>query len=520
MAILMLSAIILAGCSRNSVQSPDVPSVSPTAGEMNTSGEYAALFTYPLTQKAYEYFLAVLAIPRGSHNEQAISDYLVAFAQERGLEVVQDQSLNVLIKKPGSSGREDEDAVILQAHMDMVCEKNNGVDHDFTKDPIIPAIDGDWIYAEETTLGADNACGVSILLALLDSDDLSHPPIEALITTNEEDGMTGAAEFDVSLLSGKRFINVDSEWEYLFVVSCAGSIFTEVKLPAEYADIPPDLTAYTLSVAGLVGGHSGIDIARGHANANILMGRLLEALGDEGSLICDITGGSAKNAIPRECTATVLFPESAYDDIASLAERMKAEFMAEFPDDTGMSVTFEKAREQTRIMTADTVNALIACILKTPNGVISMSPDMEGLVQTSSNLGVIVTEENVITMQSFSRSSVNSELEQAAAEIRELAESYGGTAVSELSNPVWEYKADSPLRSKMAEVFVEVYGTEPSVEAIHAGLECGAFIDRMPDCDFISIGPDIESAHSPDERMRLSSYDRTCNYIVRLLERL
>lgn len=412
---------ISAGYDKNNVQPADDKTANPTTAMTHDTSEYEKLFTYTITHTAYKYFLEVSAIPRGSHNEQAISDYLVTFAQERGLEVVQDEALNVLIKKSGSSGRENEEAVILQAHMDMVCEKNTGVNHDFTKDSINPIIDGDWIYAKGTTLGADNACGVSILLAILDSLELSHPPIEALITTNEEDGMTGAMAFDVSLLSGKKFINFDSEWEYVFVVSCVGSISTRVQLLAEYTNATSSLSAYILSIKGLVGGHSGIDIDKGHANANILMGRLLEVIRDEGVEISEIFGGFAKNAIPRECTATILFCESDYDNIASLVDKMKADFIAEFSSDADMSVTLEKTEEQTNIMTADTVNALITCILKTPNGVISVSTDIKGQVQTSSNLGVIVTKEDAIMMQSFTRSSVNEELEATASKICELA---------------------------------------------------------------------------------------------------
>ncbi|MCL1941637.1 MAG: M20/M25/M40 family metallo-hydrolase, partial [Synergistaceae bacterium] len=282
------------------------------------------------TERAYEYFLELLSVPRGSGNEKAASDHLMAFAKSNSLDAVQDSALNVLIRKPGSPGRENETPVILQAHMDIVCEKNEDVAHDFLKDPIIPVIDGEWIGASGTTLGADNGAGISIIMAVLAAVDLSHPPIEAVITTEEETGMGGAGNFDASLLAGKRFINLDSEGEGVLTVSCAGSAKVVMTIPAELEPAPEGSLTYKMKVKGLTGGHSGVDIDKGRANANILMARLLDALDDGTVYVTDIGGGSRANAIPRECTARISFDGAGLDKVKSIVARAETEFKAEY----------------------------------------------------------------------------------------------------------------------------------------------------------------------------------------------
>ena len=473
-----------------------------------------------LADTAFAYFLEISKIPRGSGNEKAVSDYLKSFGEERGFETVQDDYLNILIKKPGSKGRENEPPVILQAHMDMVCEKNQGSEHDFLKDPIIPVTDGDWVKANGTTLGADNGAGLAMILAVLDLKNISHPPIEAVITTEEETTSAGVIGFDASLLSGRRLINIDSEEEGIFTVSSAAGTVADITIPIKTEAVPAGFTSYKLTVKGLTGGHSGTDIHKNLANANILMGRLLKALNNV--YVSSINGGSARNAIPRECTAVISLND--LDLVKALVEKMELNFKSEFALDVNLTITLEETAHAADALSGDSLESVLDGILKMPNGALVMSPDIDGLVQTSNNLGVIVTnaDEKAIILMCFVRSSSLSDLKDIEDSIQSLAGSLGVGVKAEIENiaPAWPYKADSPLRDKMAEIFKEMYGEEPLIEAVHAGLECADFALKMPDCDIISIGPDISGAHSPDERLSLPSFYRTFDFLVRVLEQI
>lgn len=471
-----------------------------------------------IKENAYEYFCEILSIPHGSGNEQEISDYLVTFAKEHDLEVIQDDFLNILIKKNGSKGREDESPIILQAHMDMVCEKNNNVNHNFLTDPIIPIIDGDWVSADGTTLGADDASGLSILLAVLMSDDLSHPPIEAVITTGEETGMTGAVNFNTSLLKGNRLINLDSEEEGVFTVSCASTCEVNVLIPAKYENISEEFITYSLTISGLTGGHSGLDINKNRANANVLIARLLEKMKDIEFYVSDINGGSQKNAIPRECTTIISFKTDDFDNVNIIIAEAEALFKSEYPFDEGLTITFEKVEMQDNVMTDVTSKKLVEAILNILNGVQSMSPNIEGLVQTSNNLGVVTTSDESIKLTYFLRSSLNTEQEQILDEIQQLGNSINANVNIDKQSPAWEYKEDSPLRDTMSKVHEQLYKKQPAISAIHAGLECAVFSETMEDCDLISIGVDIIDGHSPNERMSISSYNRMCVFLIKILE--
>ncbi|MCL2086295.1 MAG: aminoacyl-histidine dipeptidase [Oscillospiraceae bacterium] len=470
-------------------------------------------------ESAYAYFVEISQIPRTSGNEQAISDYLKAFGEERDFETVQDEWLNVLIKKPGSPGREDESPIILQAHMDMVGEKNNDVEHDFLTDPIVPVIDGDWVTAEKkTNLGADNGVGLAMMLAILDANGLSHPPIEALITVEEETTAIGAIEFDVTLLLGNRMINVDSTDEGHFVVSSASGTTAVISIPIETTALSEDFTTYELTVKGLNGGHSGDDINKGFANANVLMGKLLEELNATEFYLTEINGGSAHNAIPRESAAVISLNDLS--TVEPIIGEMQAAFIAEYPVETALSITLTETETAESVMTADSMQKVITGITQMPNGVQTMSADIEGLVQTSNNLGVIATEDGKVILTAFARSSLPQEEEELIDSLNSLAASINAEAEIEKSVPAWPYKADSPLQETMVEVYTAMYGTAPIVEAIHAGLETAEFALKMPDCDIISIGPDIQNYHSPDEKFSLSSFNRTCDFLVSVLEAL
>jgi len=474
-------------------------------------------FENAIAKNAYRFFCEMLKIPHGSGNEKALSDYLMAFAKKRGLDAVQDESLNVLIRKHGGIGRENEPPVILQAHMDMVCEKNEGGKHDFLKDPITLIFNDDWVKAVGSTLGADNAAGLSLIMAVLASN-LSHPPIEALITAEEETTMGGACRFDASRLRGKRFINLDSETEGVFTVSSASASDISISIPVEYEPVPEGFTAYKLMVRGLTGGHSGIDINKGRANANVLAARLLSRL--EKVRAARIDGGSQKNAIPRECTAVISFDKSLLTEVIAVVEQMQEELKTEYPFDKGLTITIRQTAPFQNVMSFDSQQTVISGLLLAPDGAQSMSPHIEGLVHTSNNIGVVRTEGKVVKLTTFFRSSDIAGRDLGIKSLKWHMEALGADVEVKDQSPPWEYRENSPLRDTMKAVFQEFYGKDPKTAAVHAGLECAIFAEKIPEGDFISIGVDITGAHSPDEKMSISSFDRTGGFLVRVLGNL
>jgi len=486
--------------------------------------------------EVYNYFCDLCKIPHGSTCEKAISDYLADFAKKNQLEFVQDKWMNVLIRKPGSKGRENEPPVILQAHMDMVCEKNEGVEHDFLKDPIIPVVEGDLVRAKGTTLGADDGFGVALIMTILAANNLSHPPVEALITVEEELGCSGAVNFDVSLLKGKRFINLDGGDEDLFVVGCAGGAVIDIKIPVEYGNAAESCVSYKLMIKGLTGGHSGVDIDKGRGNANILMADLLNKLFDENIHLADINGGSKMNAIPRECSAVICFAESCLERIKLIVSQTEALFKTRYPDDPDLIITLAKTNAAYTVIDRSSLRKMIDIMLKIPSGVLTLSPDMgsvnsdnasgswmrrERLVQTSSNPGIITCGNGTLTLNNFLRSSNFADMELVIEKMKLLAEHSGAAMNLTERFPTWEYKADSPLRDKMISVYRDMYGKDPVVAAVHGGLECSVFAEKMPGADFAAAGgPNIIGAHSPDEQMSLSSLNRIYDFLVRVLKKL
>ena len=482
-----------------------------------------------IADKALEYFYEISKIPRGSDNEQAISDYLVAFAEENGLMAVQDKARNVLITKPGSVGREDEPPVILQAHLDMVCEKNTDSNHNFLTDPIIPIIDGDWLMADGTTLGADNGSGLAIIMAVLAAADLSHPPIEAIMTANEDGGTgPGASEFNTSQLEGKRFINLDSEEYGALTVCCGGTAGSQATIREEYAAMPQGYTAYALAVNGLAGGHSAVDIDKDRANAIIVMACVLNALDDNTISLISIKGGTVINAIPRDCVAVIAFAESDLPKNQSVITQIETALKTDYPGEN-ITLTLEKTEAPPNIMTHDTMRKVINLIVTTPNGVLAMSPDFAGLVRTSSNIGLIDTVSDLefqegkiqVTVSKMLRSASVEELDFLIKEIDNEAKR-AGALLSEgsMGASPWQYQEDSPLRNTMTTIYTDMFGEAPVITGAPGYLECGIFAEKMPDCDFIAIGPTIENAHSPSERMNLPSFKKTCSYLVKVLEAL
>lgn len=471
----------------------------------------------------FKYFEEISKIPRGSGNEKAISDYLVAFAKNHNLEVIQDEALNVIIKKKATKGYENAPVVILQGHMDMVCEKNSEKDHDFYKDPINLIIDGDFIKADGTTLGADNGIAVAMSLAILASDNIEHPPIEVLITTEEETGMGGASSVRKEDLSGKILINIDSEEEGELLCSCAGGVRNKLRLTIELEPKKQGFVPYKVAVSGLKGGHSGTEINKGRANSNKLIGRVLNHINSQIEMyISEINGGAKANAIPRESEAIIYIREGNESTLCDSVEKMKNAFKDEFRvSDPSINVEVEKLEDKHyRMFSRALTDKIISILMLIPQGVQSMSMDIEGLVQSSTNLGVVATTDDEVTFESSIRSSVKSLKESIVAEIEALAKVVEACMTLQGDYPAWEYKENSYIRDIFQKVYEDMYGKEPKVTAIHAGLECGILKDILGDIDMISFGPNIYDAHTPEERLSISSTKRTYEYLLQVLKNI
>lgn len=473
--------------------------------------------------KVFKYFEEISQIPRGSGNEKAISDYLVNFAKERNLDVIQDEAYNVVIKKSATSGYENAEGVIIQCHMDMVNEKNNDTVHDFTKDPIKLIVEGDIIKADGTTLGADNGIAVAMSLALLDSNEYKHPKLCVVITTEEETGMGGAFALDGKHIEGnKYFLNIDSDKEGMFIVSCAGGIRQIVELNTEHINLPSNYETYTIKVRGLNGGHSGIEIGKGLANSNVLMGRVLyEAFNKYDILISKISGGLKDNAIPREADAIININSDDIQAVEKLVIEADEMFRKEFrSSESNLSISIEKANKEEKTFTKEVTNKIIAATMLIPNGVHAMSLDIQGLVETSNNLGVIVTEKDKVIFTSATRSSVISRKHFLQNQVKQVAALIGANYLEYGDYPGWAYEPSSVLRDKCMKLYSEMYNTSAEYEAIHAGLECGLFSEKVKGLDIISFGPNMTGQHTPEEKLSISSTDRVWKFLIKLLEDL
>lgn len=471
----------------------------------------------------FKYFEEISRIPRGSGNEKDISNYLVEFAKEHNLEVIQDEALNVIIKKDATKGYENAPTVILQGHMDMVCEKNNGTEHNFEKDPIKLKVEGDFIKATGTTLGADNGIAVAYCLAILASNDIEHPAIEVLVTTEEETGMGGASSVKGENLSGKILINIDSEEEGELLSSCAGGVRNKVSIKLELETAQEGFIPYKVIVKGLKGGHSGMDIDKGRGNSNKIIGRVLNDINSQMELyIAAINGGAKMNAIPREAEAIILIEEKSENTLNNIInkwqETLKNELRA---SDPGITVKLEEMDIKIdKTFSKELTDKVIAVLMLMPQGIQTMSMDIKGLVQSSTNLGVVITEENKITFESAIRSSVKTLKDSIVKEIESICKIIGATMNLESDYPAWEYREDSYIREVFKNVHKDMYGSEPKVTAIHAGLECGILKDILGDIDMISFGPNMYDVHTPEERLSISSTERTYKYFLEVLKQI
>ena len=476
-----------------------------------------AVISHLEPQSVFSFFEQICAIPHGSYHTTQISNWLVKFAEDRGLEHYQDEAENVIIIKPATPGYENGEPVILQGHIDMVCQKTAECTKDMEKDGLDLILDGDIITADGTTLGADDGIAVAMTLAVLDSDTIKHPRIEAVFTTDEEVGLDGAAALDPKHLTAKRFMNIDSEEEGVFTVSCAGGATAALTFGVEREDFAG--TTLTIDVAHLIGGHSGQEIHKGRANADILLGRLLYAASKKAALrIVTVSGGLKDNAIPTDAQAVIVTDnaEAVKAVVAELGQAMAAEYSTVDPK---ITVTASEAGAG-RPMTAESTRRIITFLVTTPNGVQAMSADIEGLVQTSLNLGILATKDEAVEASYSVRSCIESQKEMLLDRLECLCTDLGGSMKIFGAYPGWAYSKESPLRDLLVDVFRDQYGHEPQIVAIHAGLECGLFAGKMPGLDCISFGPDLHDVHTPRETMSVSSTQRVWKMLVEALARM
>ena len=465
----------------------------------------------------FGFFEDISRIPHGSDNTKQLSDWIVAFATERNLEHYQDEMNNVIIVKEPSAGYEASEPVILQGHIDMVCNKDESCDKDMAECGLDLAVDGDLIYAEGTTLGGDDGIAVAYMLAILDDESLAHPRVECVFTTDEETGLYGAEAIDVSSLKGRRFINIDSENEGILTAGCAGGATAIASLPVHRAAYEGG--AFKVKISGLRGGHSGLEINMGQENALKVLGRLLYELQEEADArIAVIGGGMADNVIPTSAEAVIVSPSA--DKVQSVCDKYRDIFAHEFKMDPDFALSLEATECDELPMDDETCRKLIAYLIGAPNGIEKMTVGIEGLPQTSLNLGILEIRGDSAEYMFCIRSAVDSECEMLVRRLKSQIEALGGSIKIEGWYPGWEYSAESPLRDLVCQVYKEQTGKDMVIEAIHAGLECGFFAGKMPGLDCISIGPDLNDVHTPKETMSISSVARTWELVKEVLSRM
>jgi dipeptidase D len=470
-------------------------------------------------KKVFEYFESLCNIPHGSYNCKAVSDYCVQFAKDRGLEWIQDDAYNVIIKKSASSNYKGDSTLILQGHLDMVCQKTTESTIDFEKDPLDLHIDGDFLFAKGTSLGGDDGIAVAYALAVLDDDTLKHPNLEVVFTTEEEVGMLGASALDISSLKAKYLLNIDSEEEGILIASCAGGNVTKAVIPVQYQSENGDL--YELTIQGLLGGHSGTEIDKNHANSHKLLGEVLSVLNQKNGKIVSLGGNEDQkdNAIPSYSYVSFLA-----DDVAVFKEEashLKEMWEAAYDEsEDGICVSIEsKAQDiNTKVLTKESAECLERFLKNSINGVQTMSADMEGLVESSLNLGIIHINDTEFTATFGVRSSVASLMDTMFEIEQKVTESCGGTLERLSEYPEWEYRKDSLLREQFVKAYKELFGQDMKVEAIHAGLECSILGAKIPDLDMVAFGPDIFDIHTVKERLSISSTKRVWELLLKIIE--
>lgn len=469
-------------------------------------------------KEVFSYFEEICSIPHASYHEEKISNYCVEFAKQHNLTYYQDNLNNVIIVKDATPGYEEEEPVILQGHLDMVCEKEPGCSINFDTDGIKLKVEDGYITADGTTLGGDDGIAVAYALAILASDTIVHPRLEVVLTVSEEVGMEGASGIDVSMLKGRRLLNLDSEEEGIFLAGCAGGASILCSLPVRR--MPAAGSAVRITAAGLNGGHSGVEINKGRANANTLMGRVLIELSHQINFkLAAFEGGRKDNAIPRECSVTLYMEERDIDTAKQAIANIQKDIANEYAlTDSNIKFKAEIATQLPADMLDEvSTRQAILFVNALPNGIQAMSADVEGLVETSLNMGVLYLDEKEIKLHFAVRSSVRSAKDALINKLTYLTQGLGGSTQISGTYPAWEYKRNSALREKMVAVYEKMYGKKPAIEAIHAGVECGLLSAKLPGLDCISIGPDMEAVHTTEEKLSIESTNRVWEYLLEVL---
>ena len=465
-------------------------------------------------------FYELTRIPRPSKKEKRAAEFVRKFGERLKLKTIVDDTGNVIIKKPATPGMENRKGIILQAHLDMVPQKNSDKKHDFENDPIEAYIDGDWVKAKGTTLGSDNGIGVAATLAVLEATNLKHGPLEALFTVDEETGMTGAFNLKPGLLEGKILLNLDSEDEGELCIGCAGGMNSTGRIVYKTEPVPADSKAWKLSLTGLKGGHSGVDINLGRGNSNKLLNRfMLDATKRFKMRLSSIDGGSLRNAIPRESFAIVTVPEKYTRNFLSAVKKFEALLKSEIGTvETDLKFTVDPSEMPESVIGKNTQVKLFKAVYGMPNGVIRMSTEMEGIVETSSNLAIIKSENGLIELRCLLRSSVDSAKEDLGVAIQSVLELAGAKVTHDGSYPGWKPDVDSAVLQIMKKVYTQKFGKAPEVKVIHAGLECGIIGDVYKELDMVSFGPTIKFPHSPDEKVHIKSVENFWEYLIETLK--
>jgi dipeptidase D len=473
-------------------------------------------------QAVWKYFAEISKIPRGSKNEKKISEYVVETAKKLGLEVKRDKWLNVIVKKPASRGRENVRPVCLQGHLDMVCEKNKETVHDFEKDPIELVVKGNTVMAKGTTLGADNGVAVATNLAIMEDASLEHGPLEFLFTVDEETGLTGANNLQPGFVESKTLLNLDSEEEGSLYVGCSGGKNTLGMWKAAYEAAPANHAPAVIKVKGLKGGHSGLEIDKGRGNSIKIINRVLRELDKVGVRISSLEGGNKSNAIPREAEAVVYVPIKKLNNVNAIVSQydaiIKAELATVEPD---LSIVFEEVKgKKGKVIKKSLQKKILQAIAALPHGVIKMSADIQGLVETSTNVAIVRTDAKKIVVTTSQRSSVASEIDEIVSTVATIFDLAEAEVEKAEGYPGWKPNMDSPILSTAKETYKSLFGKAPEVKAIHAGLECGIIGEKYPGMDMVSFGPTLEGVHSPDEKIYIDTVGRFWNFLTAILKNL
>ncbi len=472
----------------------------------------------------WKHFNELRKIPRCSKHEEKVREYVLNFAKERGLVAAADEAGNVVISKPASPGYEKKSILVLQGHLDMVCEKNSDKIFDFSRDPIELKIDGDWLTADGTSLGADNGIGVATTLAILEDDSLKTGAIEGLFTIDEETGLTGAFQLSQSFLIGRTMLNLDSEEWGAIYVGCAGGGDTQIELPISTEPVPVGATCVLLKVHGLRGGHSGVDIHEQRGNAIKIMARLLNKTRKDKDIsfqVVELTGGSKRNAIPRECFAKVVLNPDNAENFKNTIETEAQSILVEIkPIDPDFKISIESTEVPGKVLNNVSQDKVLNLLNGLPHGVLAMNFDIPELVETSTNLAIIATQENAIQIDMSTRSSINSSLEAGRSMIKSIATLAGATVNQNTPYPGWKPNLDSKILKLTKGIYTDILGKEPEIKAIHAGLECGIIGEKFSGMDMISIGPELKYPHSPEEKVDIGTVKQFYDLVLKIMEKL